>query len=294
MTGLLHFITALTARLPLSAALKIGAGLGWIYGSLVRYRRREARAALRRSFPEKDDRFFRATINGMYRNLGMNLIEMLRLAGGPLEEFNARIAVEGRANVDQALQRGKGVLILTAHFGNWDVLGMFTVRRGYPLTIISKDLKSKTINKLWMALREKIGVKIIPAHNAIRASLRALRQNELLGFILDQNRPREHGLFVDFFGRPACTSPGLAIIAAQAQAPVVPVFIHRTPEGNHLMQILPIIEPPPDRAPETIHQATQAYTRIIENQIRQHPDQWIWLHRRWKTQPLAGSGNAGA
>lgn len=287
MQTLVKLAAGLLARLPLAAALGFGKALGWIYGSIMRYRRHEAIEALRRSFPEKDERFYRAIIKGMYRNLGMNLIEILRMAGGPLDEFNDRITVEGKSIVDQALQRGKGVLILTAHFGNWDLLGMFTVRRGYPLTIISKDLKNRVINNMWMALREKIGVKIIPSHNAIRASLRTMKQNELLGFILDQNRPREQGIFVDFFSRPACTSPGLAVISSQAQAPVVPVFIHRTPDGNHLMQILPLIEPPPDREPETVRKATQEYTKIIEDQIRQYPEQWIWLHRRWKTQPLA-------
>jgi KDO2-lipid IV(A) lauroyltransferase len=289
MQLLIKFITALLAKLPLGMVFALGKALGWIYGSVIRYHRRDAFANLQRSFPEKSDVEIQSIVRQMYRNFGMNLVEILRLAGGTLDEFKNRIAVEGRDIIDHALQRGKGAVILTAHFGNWDLLGMFTVKHGYKLTIISKDLKSKTINAMWMLLREKFGVNIIPAHQSVRASLKILRQNELLGFILDQNRPREQGIFVDFFGRPACTSPGLAIIASQTQAPIVPVFIHRTPEGNHVLQILPIIEPPPDREPETIRQATQAYTKIIEDQIRQYPEQWIWLHRRWKTQSLTGT-----
>jgi KDO2-lipid IV(A) lauroyltransferase len=276
------------AWISLPAALSIGAALGWVYGSVIRYHRRDAFDALRRAYPEKSGREIRTIVRRMYRNFGMNVAEILRLAGGAFEETEGRITVSGREIVDQALQRGKGVMILTAHMGNWDLLGMFTVKHKYPLTIISKDLKSKTINDMWMVLRERFGVNIIPAHNSARGSLKVLKKNELLGFILDQNRPRDAGIFVDFFGRPACTSPGLAILSAQAQAPVVPVFINRTPDGNHELRILPVIDPPPDREPETVRKATQIYTKIIEDQIRRYPDQWIWLHRRWKTKPLPG------
>jgi len=276
------------ARIPLSAALALGAALGWIFGSVVRYHRRDALDALRRSYPEKPEREIQSIINRMYKNLGMNQVEILRLAGGAIDETNSRITVVGKEIIDQALQRGKGVMIMSAHFGNWDFLPMFAGNNYYPVTIISKNIKNKTINDVWMLVRKKFGVSIIPAHNSARASLRVLRRNELLGFIFDQNRPRDAGIFVDFFGRPACTSPGLAILSAQVQAPVVPVFIHRASNGNHVLQVFPMLEPPPDREAETVRKATQEYTKIIEDQIRQYPEQWIWLHRRWKTKPLPG------
>lgn len=292
MQTLVKLITGLMARIPLSAALAFGAFLGWIFGSVIRHHRRDAFDALRRAYPEKQERELRLIVNRMYRNLGMNLAEILRLSGGSLEEFSKRITIRNAEIGEQVFQRGNGAFILTAHLGNWDLLGMFTVKLGYKLTIISKDLKNKTVNAMWMQLREKFGVGIIPSHNAARPALKALKRNELLGFILDQNRPRDQGIFVDFFGRPACTSPGLAILAAQARAPVVPVFIHRTPDGNHVVQVLPLLEPPPDREPETIRKATQEYTKIIEDQIRQYPDQWIWLHRRWKTRPQIVGGSS--
>ena len=288
MKILVKLITGLMARIPLSAALAFGAALGWIYGSVIRYHRRDARDALRRSYPEKTEREIRSIINRMYKNLGMNQVEILRLAGGAIDETNKRITVVGREIIDQALQRGKGVMILSAHFGNWDFLPMFAVKQNYPVTIISKEIKNKTINAMWMLTRKRFGVNIIPAHNSARDALRVLRRNELLGFIFDQNRPRDAGIFVDFFGRPACTSPGLAMLSAQAQTPVVPIFIHRTSDGNHVLQVFPMLEPPPDREVETVRKATQEYTKIIEDQIRQYPEQWIWLHRRWKTRPLPG------
>ena len=127
-----------------------------------------------------------------------------------------------------------------------------------------------------------------------RASFLApsLRANGLVGFLLDQNRPLNQGVFVQFFGRPASTSPGLAVLASQAQAPVIPVFLSRRPDGTHHLQILPLIEPPPDRGPATVLRYTQLYTTVTENAIRRHPDQWTWIHRRWKNQPLPGDAIA--
>ncbi len=282
---LLKGMSRSVAGRPLPAALAFGRRLGWIYGSVIRYHRRDAIDALTRAFPEKPPAEILALVDRMYAHLGMNAAEILRLAGGEVEEAKSRIAVEGESIVRQALERGKGAMILTAHLGNWDLLGMFTIMKGYPLTIISKDLKHKALNEMWMDLRKQQGVNIVPAHRSARPALATLKRNELLGFILDQNRPRGSGIFVDFFGRPACTSPGLAVLAAQAQAPVVPVFIHRTLDGNHALVVRPALEPPPDREEETIRRATQQYTKIIEDEIRMYPDQWIWLHRRWRTQP---------
>jgi KDO2-lipid IV(A) lauroyltransferase len=271
------------ARLPLPRALAFGRGMGWVYGSLLRYHRRDALDALARSLPDRDESARRTILHEMYRQLGMNMVEILRLDGGRTDELDARIGIEGEEIVQEALKRGRGVL--TAHLGNWDLLGMFTGRRGYPLTIISKTIRPAGVNAMWMRMRRAFGVSIVPAHNSYRELLRVLKRNELLGFILDQNRPAEQGIFVDFFGRPASTSPGLAFLAAQSRAPVVPVFIHREGLDRHVLRVLPVLEPPPDRSEENIRAATQAYTTVIENEIRRHPEQWIWLHRRWKSQP---------
>jgi KDO2-lipid IV(A) lauroyltransferase len=122
----------------------------------------------------------------------------------------------------------------------------------------------------------------------MRACLKALKGNGLLGFILDQNRPHDQGIFVTFFNQPASTTPGLAFISAVTQAPVVPVFIHRTPDDRHHVRVLPAIEPPADRGEDSLRSATQHYTTIIEQEVRRHPDQWTWVHRRWKTRPKPG------
>jgi len=285
---ILSAITRGFGRLSRPAALRVGRGLGWIYGSVIRHRRSYALGALRESLPDCSENERQRILKTMYRNFAINYVEILRLAGGADDDLRQLVTIEGEEIVQDVLRRGKGALMLTAHLGNFDLLAMFTAQRGYPLTIISKEIKNPAFNSLWMRLRERYGVKIVLSHNSMRACLKALKGNELLGFILDQNRPHGDGVFVTFFGRPACTTPGLAFISAVTEAPVVPVFIHRMNDGRHHLCVQPAIEPPADRGEDTLRRATQQYTTIIEQEVRLYPDQWTWVHRRWKTRPKPG------
>lgn len=290
LTFTLTTLSRLLAALPLSVALAIGRGVGWIYGRVVRYHRKDAIEALRRSLPELDEDERKGIIKRMYASLGMNVIESMRLAGGKPRQLDEliHVAPEEIERTSEALKRNKGLLILTGHIGNYDMLSVRTPDLGWPLMILSKNIKNQALNDFWMAARAKYGLQIVPAHNSYRACRAALKRNELIGFILDQNMIDKEGVFVDFFGRKACTSPGLAFMAAQTQAPILPAFIVREPHGHHRLHLGELIEPPPDREPATMQAATQQYTHIIENFIRKHPDQWIWIHRRWRTQPKPG------
>ena len=276
------------ARLSRPAMLRLGAVIGWFMGRVLRHRRAEARAALHRSLPKLSPTELTAALDGMYRNLALNLLEILRMAGGATDELGALMTIEGEDVVKAALQRGRGAMILTAHLGNFDMLGMFAAYRGYPLTVISKTIKNAAANQVWNSLRQRFGINLLESHNVARACLKALRGNSLVGFLIDQNRPVGQGVFVQFFGQSASTTPGLAILASQAQAPVIPVFMSRRPDGTHHLQIHPLIEPPPDREPATVLRYTQLYTAITECAIREHPEQWTWIHRRWKNQPQPG------
>ena len=285
MKLILTAITAFFSCLPLGVALAIGRGLGWIYGSVIRYHRQDAIEALKRAFPQKPQSEILEIVRRMYANLGMNLVEVLRLGKVTDEFLRDSIQVEGEEHGRTALLRNRGAVILTGHLGNWDLLASIVPRLGYPLTVISKDIKNKGLNEFWMKIRQRFGVKFVPAHNSYRTCLTTLKKNELIGFILDQNMIRSEGVFVDFFGKPACTTPGLAYMSAQSGAPVVPVFMLRRGNGCHVVKVLPPLDPPPNREPATIQEFTQRYTKIIEDVVRQYPDQWIWIHRRWKTVP---------
>lgn len=293
MKRILQWLSSCVSRMPLARALALGRWLGWVYGSVIRYHRRDAFDALARSLPEipRDERA--AIVDRMYANLGMNLVELLRLGSAPDEYLRDFLSVEGEEHVRAALAQGKGVIALTGHIGNWDLLCTLSPRFGYPLTIITKEIKPPELNEYWMETRRRFGLKFVPAHNSYRKCLSALKKNELVGFILDQNMIRTEGVFVDFFGRPACTTPGLAYMAAQSGAPVLPVFAVREADGHHRIRILPALESPPDREPETIRRFTQLYTRVIEQAVQEHPDQWIWIHRRWRTVQMPGQESAG-
>lgn len=278
------------AGLPLRWARALARQWGWLMAHVIRLRRGYVLATLARCFPEKTPADCRAIYAEMCRHQALNLMELFRFAGGKEAELGSLLEVHGEEIVIKALERGQGVLILIAHFGNYDLMGLFASKLfGYPLNIITKELRNAGLNKLWWDMRRKAGVKEIPARKSYRACVRALRKNELVGFMLDQNRPGFQGVFVDFFGKSAATTQGLAFMAAQTGAPVVPVFMHRTPEGRHVLEVHPLIEPPPDREEETLLACTAAYTKIIEDEVRRYPAQWLWLHKRWKNRPRPDS-----
>ncbi len=283
------------AALPAGAAAALARGAGWILAHALRVRRGPVLEALARSFPEKTGRERKRLYAEMWRHQALNAMELLRYAGGRAAELSARFEVRGEEIVQAALAQGKGVLILIAHVGNYALLALQAPRLfGYPLAIIAKPLRNPALNALWWELQRQAGVNGIPARNAYRASVRALRNQELVGFMLDQNRPAGQGVFVDFFGRPASTTPGLAVMAAQTGAPVVPVFLHREPDGRQVVEARPALAPPPDHAAETVRAFTAACTKIIEDEIRARPEQWLWLHKRWKSRPPGEAAAAAA
>ena len=289
MLALLKFIAWFTARLPLGLVLWSGRCWGAVFGLAGVRQRRRADLHLAMCLPEVPAAGRRAIRRRMFRHLGMNAAEMLRWMGGATGELNSRIRLEGGEHMVAAQARGRGVVVLTAHLGNWDLMGLWAASR-YPLTIISKTIKNEAVNRFWMEKRAAAGLHIVAAHHSYRACLSALKKGGLLGFILDQNMIAAEGIFVEFFGRPACTTAGLAVLAAHARAPIVPVFMFRRPDGDHVVRMLPALDPPAERTPAAMAATTQACTRIVEQQVREHPDQWIWMHRRWRTQPPAQKG----
>jgi KDO2-lipid IV(A) lauroyltransferase len=218
------------------------------------------------------------------------LIETVRLPQAQEKEVLDRCEFHGVEHLQAAAAKGKGVLVLAGHIGSWELALAAAALRGYPVHIIFKEIKGAVGQYAVDRIRGTHGVCGIPRRNSIFPILRLLRQNAFVGFVLDQNVTADEGVFVEFFGRPACTLPGLAILAQRHGTPVVPVHFYRDPDlRRHHVVFLPEIpweEAGPDLAANIRHN-TQRYTRLLEGVIRARPDQWLWLHRRWKTRPVS-------
>ena len=287
MIVIIRALSWLSACLSQFQVQRVGRALGWLLGSGLRFRRGEVQATLQRCFPEKSPADVRIVADGMYRHLGILLIEILRTGCIDPVALDEAVNCSGFEKGMQILRQGRGLIVLTAHVGNFELLAMMAALKGAPLTVITKALKPRWLNDWWIETRVKFGVKMLPARDSYRYCRETLKANGILGFILDQNMKRNRGIFVDYFGRPACTSPGLALLSAQTGSPVLPVFMLREPDGRHRVHVFDLLPPPERTDKEAIRQATQTYTTIIEQFVRAHPDQWIWLHRRWRTKPLA-------
>ena len=217
-------------------------------------------------------------------------VELCATLTQPLERVLATITLEGLEHLRRAMEVHRRALVLTAHLGNWELLSVARQLTGYPLAIVVRPLDSPWLNALADRLRRKSGVELIEKHGALRPVMRALADGRLVGILLDQNASRREGVFVPFFGRPASTSKSLALLAVRTGAPVVPIFIRRDVRGGHRVTIHPPLPAPaPAEGARAVVELTARCTATIEAEIRQGPDQWLWIHNRWRTRP-AGPG----
>jgi len=212
----------------------------------------------------------------------MEVLQFPRLTS---ENLDRLVAFEGKQNMDSALKIGRGAIILTAHFGNWELLGASLALSGYGISFIVRPVRSPRLDALVNRNRESMGVGCIPRGRSVRDALRCLKRNELLGILADIDT-RVDGVFVDFFGRPAFTPRGPVSIALRTGAVLVPAFIIRQKDDTHRVVIKKALELKITGAlEEDIRVNTARFTKIIESYIREYPEQWIWIHQRWKTQP---------
>ncbi len=272
MTALaLRVLGALLRRLPLGAARSVGAFLGLAWFHLVPIRRatsiRQIRAALGLGTADA-----RRVARETYRNLGRSAAEFLRV-----DDAAATVRVSGWDRYLAARARGRGVVVVTGHFGNWDLLACAAALRGEPVHVVTKDLKDSGVNALWMEARRRAGVRLHAAAGSMPALVAALRAGEVVALVIDQDAP--FGVALPFFGKDANTSLAPAVLARRTGAPILPVFLARDPDGaGHEMQIGEEI--PPDDVSRSVLMRCNA---ALESAIRARPDHWLWLHRRWRS-----------
>ncbi len=301
----LALLGATLAYLPWRAGLWMGRRLGDLTYWVLPGRRAVARDNLERAFGrERNGRELDRLCRESFRHLGMTLVEACTFFFRPPSVLLSRVDVEGVDHLKAAAAHGRGILLLSAHLGNWELLAAAHVHTGYPVSVVVRPLDSAVLDRVVTRFRERGGVEVIPKRRALRGVRDALRRGRMVGILLDQNASRREGVFVPFFGEPASTSKSLALLALWSGAPVVPVFIQREMVGSHRVTIEPALPPPTtgDRE-EDVAVFTAAFSRVVESRIRQSPEQWFWMHRRWRTRPgvlgvalalLLWGGGAGA
>ena len=276
--------------LPQDLSLKIGRFLGLLFYKIDKKHRKHTLNNLKIAFPTKTENELNDIAIKFYKNLGMVFVEIFRL--NKYKESNIDDFVEYDFDQIKNIYGGQGILLLTAHFGNWELLAKTFGLKGYKGNVLARPLDNPYIEKILYDLRTASGNKVIyNRENAVKNIIKALNEKEIVGFLPDENASKRIGVFVDFFGVKACTMPGMANIAAKTKLPVVPAFIVRIKgkDGNYSKHRL-IIEPPldikytSDRKTDTMN-ILKLFNEKIEGIIKQYPEQWFWIHNRWKTRP---------
>jgi len=272
---------------PKPALAPMGRALGrFAFRTMKRYRT-VALNNLRQAYAgEWDEATVTRVALQSFENLGTTLIEFfLRQPKISVEELDREVRFEGQEHFEAAFARGNGVILVTAHYGNWELQGPRLVRAGFKVSAISRTADDPGLERMIESIRTRCGLKQIPRRQAARQGLAVLRRNEILAILLDQNT-LEGGIFVPFYGRPASTATGPALFALRTGAALVPTFCIREADGTHTMRAWPPIYPEStgDRERD-VYRLTAAVTSVIEQQIRERPELWCWLHHRWKLQP---------
>lgn len=287
---LYYCAAALFARIvqlmPLRLAVSCGGALGFLAYYIVADARRDVLDGLAASFPEWDGARLRRTAREVFINQGKNAFELFSFPRLSKDDILRLAPIENRPAFDAALSGGKGVLIAGAHCGNWEFMGASLAQAGYPINVIARRIYIEQLNDMLVGYRTSKGEKVILRSDAAsaREMLRSLRHNESIGMLIDQDTDVP-GVFVDFFGRKAWTPSGLATLALRTGAAVILALDVRMPDDTHRVQLSgPITLVSTGNTASDVWENTQRITAMIEAHIRRYPGQWVWMHRRWKTQ----------
>jgi len=279
----------LFSYMPLTAGRKAGALIGTIWFSIDKRHRKIAIDNLFHAYgKEKTAEEIIKIARQVFKNLSMIIFEVAWALRLNEREFNKAFYVDGLDNLIKAYNKNKGVLILTGHIGNWELVpGVIAFKTSYSSSTVYRPLDSPVLNDFFVWFRGRFGAKLIPKTRSMRNILRSLKNHELVGIFFDQNSDWYEGVFVKFFNRTACTNRGLGLIAYKTHAPVVPSFLLRTDSGFRVefgeeIQWLKF----GDKTKE-IEENSQIYNDAIEECIRKYPEQWLWVHQRWKTKPYS-------
>ncbi len=273
--------------LPRSWARAVGAGLGWLVWVLLGRQRNVGLRNLAMAFPEKTEEERRTILRGVYRSLGWQIGEFAKMRSYTAGKASEFVRYEGLENYLSARDKGKGVFVLTGHLGAWELSSFYHSLMGYPMSMVIRRLDNPLVDAMVNEIRSLHGNRVIHKDDFARGLLTAMHNGETVGILMDTNMTPPQGVFVPYFGVEACTASGLARVALKSGAAVLPGFLLWEPsEKRYVLRFGPELElvRTGDVAKDVVAN-TALFTATIEAYVRRYPEQWLWVHRRWKTRP---------
>jgi len=273
--------------MPRPIARALGIGVAKLFGLINARLWQVGMRNLEIAFPEKTEAERRKIVSGVFKSLGRELAEFCKFPSYTKTNVSEVAVYDGLENFENARRRGKGVLFMTAHLGAWELGSLFHSLMGNPLHVVVRELDNPHLNRMVERYRTLHGNRTFPKDEFARGLIAAMRAGETVGVLMDTNMTPPQGVFVDFFGVPACTASGVARVALRTGAAVVPAFTIWDESLRkyriHFDPALELVNTGNDDADAVANTAT--FTKVIENYARRYPDQWLWVHRRWKTRP---------
>jgi KDO2-lipid IV(A) lauroyltransferase len=282
----LRLALALVSRLPLPLARRVGEALGRFAYWPLGIRRGVVRRQIQGAFPGLDARDVRRIVRASYEHFGRSMVEIALLGrqtpGRVLQWFEG---ADDLTAFDEAVRAGNGIVAVTGHLGSWELTAAYFAARGHKIDVIARHMQNPLFDAYLKQTREHYGVRVVYDDEAVRQIPRALREGRIVALVSDQGVKGLASAFVQFFGRPAKTPRGAAVFAHRFESPAMFFAAVRLPSGKYWMHIRPVpIERGGDRERE-IDDTVASYTRILESFVRRYPEQYFWMHRRWRRQP---------
>ncbi len=291
-------VASLVRALPMGIGRRLGTILGTAFHALDGPHRRLAIANLAAAFPSRSRREHRAIARSVFRHFGRLLVELLKFSSLPPDRMRAVVELEGTDRVRQAHAAGRGVLFFTGHFGYWELHAIAHGLEIAPIAVLARALDNPWLDAMLERVRTSTGNSVIYRRGAVRRVLRALAANQGVAIPIDQHIQSADAVQVDFFDRPAATTSTVAALALRSGAALIPVFALGLPGGRYRLIYEHAVRPPTSEGPEAVRELTQRCTDVLEMYVRRYPDQWLWMHRRWRdpepAEPARGMFPAGS
>jgi KDO2-lipid IV(A) lauroyltransferase len=280
--------------LPRITAIRLGGRLGSLGYFLFPSDRKTSIENLKLAFGSEFESAKLLRISkGSFRNVGECAVDVFRHRKLGGEGVRKLVTIEGWGYFDHAYRQGRGVLAVTGHVSNFELIAAFFCALGYKVSVIGRKIYYQPLNRLLIESRQVMGMKNIDSEASPREFIRHLREGRGIGVLIDQDSRRYRGVFVDFFGKAAYTPVGPFVVARKTDTPVVPMAIFRNPDYTYTLKVGPAITLPDtgDGERDTML-VVQSCTHFLEKTIRAHPEQWVWMHKRWRTQPVERGGRS--